>query len=265
MANQSSDRQRMRNDLQELARLAKPGSDSPVHAFDTADSSGYVDLSAYSMTDAGWVDRELSRARKGAPPPPPTGRARAAGARTIDVLTPASMSPISLELGGAPEDTMNVRPSRARGVLYSTMGLAAVAAVGYLAFTLAKHPPPAATAPATTAAAAVAPAATADAPAAPAVASAGAPAPPSGVLVAAPSPPAATAPAAVVATVSTPAATTAKSKKRAFAAVRSHAAVAQGAAASPPPRAAAVVIPKAAPAGNDSLMDLIKKSVATGK
>ena len=63
MANQTSDRQRMRNDLRELAKLAaKPGSDSPVHGFDTADSSGYVDLSAYSTSDPG-LGRPGARAR----------------------------------------------------------------------------------------------------------------------------------------------------------------------------------------------------------
>ena len=62
MANQTSDRQRMSHDLRELAKVAKPAG-SPGHAFDTADSSGYVDLSAFSTSDAGWVDRELARAR----------------------------------------------------------------------------------------------------------------------------------------------------------------------------------------------------------
>src|ERR1019366_9281035 len=126
MANQSTDRQRMSNDLRALAKLAKPGSDSPLHGFDTADSSGYVDLSAFSTSDAGWVDRELARARKGAPPPLPSP-----GARVIDVLTPQSMAPVSLEAFGEPEDTMSVRSSRSRRALYSVLGLAAVGAVGF--------------------------------------------------------------------------------------------------------------------------------------
>jgi hypothetical protein len=232
----------MSNDLRELARLAKPGSDSPVHGFDSADSSGYVDLSAYSTSDAGWVDRELARARKGAPPPPPPVGGKTSKGRAIDVLTPASMAPVSLELSGEPEDTMSLRPSRARGVLYTTMGLAAVAAVGLLAFTLAKHPPPAST-PATTAAAAVAPPPPADVPTPPPAVTAAATA----AAVAAPP----TTPAAPVAIAST--ITTSKAKKKTVAHVR---------AAAP----TVVVLPKSTPsAGGDSLLDLIKKSVATGK
>ncbi len=258
MANQSSDRQRMSNDLRELARLAKPGSDSPVHGFDSADSSGYVDLSAYSTSDAGWVDRELARARKGAPPPPPVG-GRTSKGRAIDVLTPASMAPVSLELSGEPEDTMSLRPSRARGVLYTTMGLAAVAAVGLLAFTLAKHPPPAST-PATTAAAAIAPPPPADVPTPPPAVTAAATTT-TAAIAAPPTTPAA--PAAVTSTV-----TTSKAKKKTVAVSRSAHAIAQAPAAAPVRAAApaAVVLPKSTPsAGGDSLLDLIKKSVATGK
>jgi hypothetical protein len=256
MANHSSDRQRMRNDLRELARLAKPGSDSPVHGFDTADSSGYVDLSAFSTSDAGWVDRELARARKGLPLPPPP-----AGARAIDVLTPQSMAPVSLEAFGEPEDTMSVRPSRGRRVLYAVMGLAAVGAVGFLAFTLAKHPPPAS--PVQTAAAAVvATPAPSDPTPPPAVTSAAGASAPATAQASAPT----TAPATPVATIST---TTSKAKRKSFA-VASHAhPAAAPAPATAPARAAAlpaVVIPKSNPSpGGDSLMDLIKKSVATGK
>jgi len=253
MANQSSDRQRMSNDLRELARLAKPGSDSPIHGFDTADSSGYVDLSAYSTSDAGWVDRELARARKGAPPPPPPR-----GGRAIDVLTPQSMAPVSLEAFGEPEDTMSVRPSRARRALYTVMGLAAVGAVGVLAFTLAKHPPPPPQAQEIPVAAAAAPP------------PAAAPTPPQAVTSAATT----TTPAS---TATTPAATTAvaavsttpsKGKKKTFSAPHAHATAQTQAPAAAPARAAAlpaVVIPKSTPSGGDSLMDLIKKSVATGK
>jgi hypothetical protein len=254
MANQSSDRQRMSNDLRELARLAKPGSDSPVHGFDTADSSGYVDLSAFSTSDAGWVDRELARARKGAPAPLPRP-----GARTIDVLTPQSMAPVALEAFGEPEDTMSARPSRGRKALTAVMSLAAVGAVAFLAFTLAKHPPSTPPVEATTVAAAAAP---------PPVAS---PTPPPAVTSEAtmttstPAPLAATPPSPTT-TTSTP--TTSKAKPKVVATSRAHAAT-PAPAAPAPIRAAAVpaaVIPKAKPSsGGDSLMDLIKKSVATGK
>ena len=246
----------MRNDLQELAKLAKPVSGSPGPGFDTADSSGYVDLSAFSTSDAGWVDRELARAKRGAPPPPPR-----AGSRAIDVLTPQSMAPVSLEAFGGPEDTMSTRPPRGRKVLTAVLGVAAVGVVGFLAFTLAKHPPPAADPQPTTAAAAVAPPATpgpAPAPAATTAVSAAATAPATTAPVVAP--PTTTAPATV-------AATTPRPKKKPGFAPRAHAAPAAPAAA--PAHAAAVpavVIPKSKPAaGGDSLMELIKKSVATGK
>jgi hypothetical protein len=256
MANQTSDRQRMSSDLRALAKLAKPGSDSPVHGFDTADSSGYVDLSAYSTSDAGWVDRELARARKGAPPPPPPG----GRARSIDVLTPQSMAPVSLEAFGEPEDTMNVRPSRGRRALYTLMGLSAVGAVGILAFTLAKHPPPPPQAQQTTVAAAVAAPPAAD-PTPPPAATGRTTTPPATVAAAPTTPD----PTTAVAAVST---TTTKAKKKTIAATHAHPATPAATAAAPAHAAAlsAVVIPKSAPAkGGDSLMDLIKKSVATGK
>jgi hypothetical protein len=245
----------MSNDLRELAKLARPGSDSPVHGFDTADSSGYVDLSAFSTSDAGWVDRELARARKGAPPPLPSP-----GARVIDVLTPQSMAPVSLEAFGEPEDTMSVRPSRSRRALLTVMGVAAVGAVGLLAFTLAKHPPPPPQAQDTTAAAIVAPP--------PVVA----PTPPPAVTSAATTTTAAALPVTATAPASTSTAamastTTTKASKKTFAAPRAHA-VAQATTPAPVHGAAlaAVVIPKAKPSsGGDSLLDLIKKSVATGK
>jgi hypothetical protein len=61
----SNDRERMRQELRELVRIAKPVS---------ADSSGYVDLSAYTATDPHWVERALASSRGAieqsiAPPP----------------------------------------------------------------------------------------------------------------------------------------------------------------------------------------------------
>ena len=245
----------MSNDLRELAKLAKPGSDSPVHGFDTADSSGYVDLSAFSTSDAGWVDRELARARNGAPPPLPSP-----GARVIDVLTPQSMAPVSLEAFGEPEDTMSLRPSRTRRALFTVMGLAAIGAVGALAFTLAKHPPPPPQAQDTTAAAVVAPPPVA-VPTPPPAATSAATTTTATALAAT-----ATAPASTT-TVAAASTTTTKATKKTFAASRAHA-VAQAPRAAPVRAAAlsAVVIPKSKPSsGGDSLMDLIKKSVATSK
>lgn len=248
MANQSSDRQRMRHDLRALAKLAKPAAGSPMHGFDTADSSGYVDLSAYSTRDPAWVDRELARARRGASPPLPRT------SRAIDVLTPESLSPVALEAFAGPEDTMSTRPSRGRKGLTVMLSLAAVGAVGFLAFTVAKHPPRAAEVRTTIVAAAVTPPATPDPPPQPAM-----------VRPAATQAPAAVAPLSTTTTAPTTAVIAASPatspKKKTTRAVRVHAIAAAPAAAVP-----AVVVPTSTPAaGSDSLMDLIKKSVATGK
>jgi hypothetical protein len=171
------------------------------------------------------------------------------------------MAPVSLEAFGEPEDTMSLRPSRARRALFTVMGLAAIGAVGVLAFTLAKHPPPPPRAQDTAAAAAAAP---------PPVA---VPTPPPAVTSAATTTTAtalagtATAPASTT-TVAAASTTTTHASKKTFAAPRAHA-VAQAPTTAPVRAAAlpaAVVIPKSKPSsGGDSLMDLIKKSVATGK
>jgi hypothetical protein len=258
MANHPSDRQRMRDDLRELAKLASPG--ATTHGFDTADSSGYVDLSAYSTRDPGWVERELARAKKGAPPPLPRP-----GSRGIDALTPASMAPVALEAFVLPDDTAQLRPSRGKKALYGVLGLASAGIVAFLAVTLAKHPPPSDTK--TQVAAAVL---------APPVAD-----PVPATTTAAASPPtvapttSATAPAVTPAAVTTAAATSVAtaaptSKKKTAPAARIHAAAATGSTSPAPARATAAsrpaVIPQSKPSsGGDSLMDLIKKSVATGK
>jgi hypothetical protein len=251
MGDPTSDRQRTRRDLHELAKLAKPVAGGPGPGFDSADSSGYVDLSAFSASDSGWVDRELARAKKGAPPPPPSSRARA-----IDALQPESMGPVALEAFRDPERTASVRPSRARRVLWTVLGLAAVAGVAALSLTLAKHAPRAGAT--STAAAAAPPSLTV------------APQPAAQPPVPAPTTtPVATSVTASAAspTVSPAAPSTAHTLRRRPAA--SHPAVA---AAAPPPvatpavAARPVAAPPAKPAGgNDALLDLIKKSVATGK
>src|SRR5580704_7945390 len=115
----SPDRKRMRDDLHELARLASPEaalSSSAVQEFESADSSGYVDLSlsSFSYTDDGWVDRALVRANGGA------------------VLTPGSMRPVALEALLEPEAAKSPA-SRRRAWLYSAMGVAGAAVVAVLA------------------------------------------------------------------------------------------------------------------------------------
>jgi hypothetical protein len=256
----------MRNDLRELAKLAAPSTPATPHAFDSADSSGYVDLSAYSARDPAWVDRELARAKRGALPPPLPGSKR------IDALSPASMAPVALESFVVADDTASVRPSRGRRFLFGLGALAGVGLVTFLAVTLARHPPPAAAIP--PAAAAAAPSPSPETPASPATdpvaVAAPAPSAPTPAVQATTTPD--TAPASSTAA-STPASSASSKKKHA-----GHGRFHPAPSASPSPVVAAaaekkpaVVRPAAIPAskpaagGNDSLMDLIKKSVASGK
>jgi hypothetical protein len=260
----------MRNDLRELARLAAPAPAAAPHGFDDADSSGYVDLSAYSTRDPRWVERELARAKAGSPPPlPPRSRA-------IDVLTPASMAPVALEsfVLKDDEDDDSPRPSRARRVLYGLGALASIGVVGYLAVVLARHPPQPATSTQAAAPLVVAPPAVDPAPP---VSTAAVAVPP----VAANTPATAGAgPATTTGAAASPLATaassppaagpvTGKGKGKGARGTRAHAS-AHAAAAPPPVHVAAAARPAVIPAshpsgGGDSLMDLIKKSVATGK
>lgn len=269
MASHTSDRQRMRNDLRELAKLATPSpahAETP-HAFDSADSSGYVDLSAFSARDPAWVDRELARAKRGGPPPLPPGLPAAPSSKRIDALSPASMSPVALESFVVPDDTASVRPSRGRRWLVGVASLAGVGVVAFLAVTLAKHPPPAA-APAPQAAAAPAP----PPPAAEPIPSPAVTAPATTPSPAATTPPA-DGPAASAPLATSP--TTPSKKKPTIRASHAHAAPASAPATAPaaaPPKVAAAVKPAVIPqshpsagGGGDSLMDLIKKSVASGK
>jgi hypothetical protein len=235
MSYESQDRQRTRQDLQELARLAKS---TPASSFKTADSSGYVDLSAFSATDESWVERELERARTGMPAPS-RGRSGA-----INALSPESMAPVALSalLESPPEPAA----PRGRRALYVLAGLASIAAVAALAVSVARNaPPPVKTAAATVAAPAPPPATTAT---------------PDPTPVAAATP----APDTTTATTPTPAATTttprttskAQPAKRKIAVAPSHAV-----AAASQPAARPVVIPQAKSSSGDSLMDMMKASV----
>jgi hypothetical protein len=227
MATRTSDRAHMRDDLRELARQASSPRAIPSsgRAFKSADSSGYVDLSEFSATDDGWVDRELARAKGGA------------------MLGPGSLRPISMDalLEVEPEPSS----SRTRTWVVSGLGLAGAAAVAFLAVTLSKHAPPAAARQVAEATTVVAPPATTAAPAPPPVATAvavTASVPIAPVVIASPDP--ATA-----------------SKKHAGgrhpASAPAHVAMARPA---PSPRPA--VIPAAKGGGSgDSLMDAIKASV----
>jgi hypothetical protein len=248
MANQSSDRQRMRNDLRELAKLAAPVAAAPHHGFEDADSSGYVDLSAFSAKDPRWVDRELARARTGGPPPLPPPPPRAAA---IGVHTPASMAPVALESLLTPDETASVRPSRTKRVFYGLAALASVGLVGFLAVALARHPPP----PVAAEPSAIPAAAPDTATAAPA-----APSPAASTTVAS----VATPPATNSASAASPAP---KGSKARHAATHAVARPATAPAAAPARAVAArpVSIPASPSGGGNSLMDLIKQSVAKGK
>ena len=236
MSQQTQDRQRTRQDLQELARLAKA---KPAGSFKTADSSGYVDLSAFSATDDSWVERELARARAGLPAPS-RGKSDA-----INALSPESMAPVALSalLEAQPEPAA----PRGRRAMYVIAGLASIAAVAALAVGVARQAPP----PAKTAAA------VADVPAA---APAPPPAAPDPTIASAASAPdtTATPPAPTVAAASprTPS-TAAQPTRRKSPVTASHAV-----AAAPHPAAARpVVIPQAKSSSGDSLMDMMRASV----
>jgi hypothetical protein len=237
MAMRTSDRAHMHDDLRQLAKMASspsgvtPAAESSAHAFESADSSGYVDLSAFSSTDEGWVDRELTRAKGGA------------------VLGPGSMRPISMDALLA-VDVEEEKPSRTRTWVYTGLGLLGAGVVAFLAVTMSKHAPPKAVAEATVI---VAPPTVAAAPAAPASTTAAA----TTATVAA-------TPSAPVASVVIAAPELAPSGKKHAgprhptpAAGPAHVAMARPAAAPRP-----VVIPAAkGGGGGDSLMDAIKASV----
>jgi len=243
MRNETPDRQQMHEELKELAKLAGTPSPAaarePAHEFDSADSSGYVDLSAYRADDANWVERELARAKAG-------------GSRAIDGLAPQSMAPVALEaLMAADEKLEDETPPRRRWPL-ALGGIASVAAVAALAFVVTRNAPH--TAKATQAAAAPPP------PAATQTVSAPDPTP-------APAPEtAAQAPSAAPSTASNPEpspATPAK-KPRASHASRGRApAAAPAAVAAKPPAARPAAVPASRPSksSGDSLMDAIRASV----
>jgi len=247
MASQTSDRQRMSNDLRELAKMAKPESERPVHRFEMSrESSGFFDLSALLASEA--AKSKLELAARTAPPASPRATARPFDVPSHEHLAPVGFAPLQ-----ASEEMPTGPSSRGRKAVYALLSLASVGAVGFLALTLARHPPPATAAP-QEAPAALAPAPTADPPPQPATTAA-----------------AATAAAPVADGDSTAAAaadgTTAPAQgtRKVVPAARVHVAV--GGPAAPVAAAHPAVIPAShrAPAGNDSLMDLIKKSVATGK
>ena len=131
MSNESPDRQRTRQDLQELARQARA---TPPSSFKTSDSAGFVDLSAFSATDASWVDRELARTAAGSPPAS-SGKSNAINSLSAQSMVPVALSALlTLPPGLAPE------PRRRRPWIV-VAGLAAVLGVGALAVIVARSAP----------------------------------------------------------------------------------------------------------------------------
>jgi hypothetical protein len=246
MGNETPDRQHMHEELQELAKLAGTPNPAavrePAHDFESADSSGYVDLSAYRADDANWVERELARAKAG-------------GQRAIDGLSPQSMAPVALEaLLAADEKLEDETPSRRRWPMVLA-GIASVAAVAALAFVVTRNAPH--TAKATQAAAAAPPPAATQTVATPDPTPIPAPVPsqPPETTAQAPSAAPSTASAA-----EPPSSAAAAKKPHATHASRGHA---PAAVAAKPPAARPAAIPASHPAksSGDSLMDAIRASV----
>jgi len=242
----SSDRARLRTDLRELAKLAGSDSTPAPHAFESADSSGFVDLSGFSAADDSgtsldtWVERELARAG---------GRAKGGA-----VLTPGSMAPVAMSslLGEAePVD----RGARKRGWVYTGLGLAGAAVVGVLAVALARHAPPSAkNAPQTEVAAA------APQPAAPPAAT-----PREAPAASAPVATTSAAPIAVTVSAPDPAPASKKHPARWHASPAATAAPAAVAAARPAPAKVTIPAAKSGGGGGDSLMDMMRASINTPK
>lgn len=251
MRNETPDRQQMHEELQELAKLATPSPGAAreqAHAFESADSSGYVDLSAYRADDESWIERELARAKAGVGP---------AGQRAIDGLAPQSMAPVALEsLLSADERLEAEAPPRRRWPL-ALGAVASVAAVAALSFVVTRNAPHAAKA------------AQAAATASPAVATQPAteptptPAPTQAALETGQQ-----APSASTSTASTtpePSSEPTAKKPHATHASRGHvhASAPAAMAAANPPATRAVVLPASHPvkSSGDSLMDAIRASV----
>lgn len=244
MRNETPDRQQMHEELQELAKLAgtpnAAAERDQAHAFESADSSGYVDLSAYRGDDESWIERELARAKAGV---------GASGQRAIDGLAPQSMAPVALEALLVADDKLeDDAPARRRWPL-ALAGIASVAAVAALAFVVTRNAPHAGQKATQAAAAAPPPAVTQTAAAAD---TAPAPAP-----VAETAPP----PSSSKAGASEPSEPAAR-KPHATHASRGHASASAPAAAKPS-TARPVAIPQSHPpkSSGDSLMDAIRASV----
>jgi hypothetical protein len=124
----SDERERTRRELQQLTRMAEPVS---------ADSSGYVDLSAYSASDPNWVEHALSRSRD-------QGLSTSAAVpEDRATLRPITLSP----LGELHTDVKLVDPSARQRRATLVVGSAVVGPLAIMALTLALRGVPAIQAP----------------------------------------------------------------------------------------------------------------------
>lgn len=263
MANAVEDKKRSgRSDLKALARIAPPVPPPPrrPQMVASADSSGFVDLAAFSADDPNWVERELAKVRTYAD----ESQLAATGPTTRGkMLTPGSLAPLALTALVEKTDDVpvGVRKKKLGKIVFGVTALcAALLAVGFV-----KHQRDVENAK-RAAAAQVAPQ-----PAAP---------PPTQAAPAIPPPapvPVATTPATAQAANDTPAdapkpepakkGDAKKDKKKpAYAAGGAAPRAQQAAAKAPPPKAqAAKAAPAPAAGGAGSLLDLMKASVAGKK
>ena len=191
------ERETTRRQLQGLAELARP---------DSADSSGYVDLSAYSAQDPNWVENALQQSRAVAE----VNQRASERISKIDRLAADSMRPVAMESLVDPREVAAAKAQRwqkpfivASSVCIAALSIAAIVLVAL---------PAASPTPARTSAAAPPPAALAVAPPAPVAAPADPTPAAAPVQAAAPPPAAADAPVAPAATVAATVAVAPKAK-----------------------------------------------------
>jgi hypothetical protein len=256
----------MRDDLRELAKLAKKDSATPppplAHDFESADSSGYVDLSAFNASDPKWIERELARA---------SAQARwSTPSRPIDTLGPESMTPVSLEALTSTDEGDTIISARRRRRLLTLGAMAAGSCAAIVTLAVVRHAiaPARASAPATAVQAAPPPQPQSipTTTATPGDTAAAAAPPPVATATAAPASPTSTEEGASATTPAT------APKKKAAPIAHDHAPASHVETASAPahpvashPATAAAPVPHAKSGGGDSLLDMIKASVDSGK
>jgi hypothetical protein len=117
------EREKARHRLQELAESATPAA--------AADSSGYVDLSAYSASDADWVEHALARSKSGDVASP---------ARTVDSRALGSVAPLEVPtVTEAPQAVHHLSRRRTVGVVSAILAGATAVLLLVVLHPLASH------------------------------------------------------------------------------------------------------------------------------